>query len=346
MSVGRIRSFVNTGIAYSGSKALTLDEDRYYPAGNTNFLNGTFNLGTYNAATNDIRLDFQYKNHGQSPNANNKVWVRGDDLQPWISVYDLYNNQNDPVNYKLSSSLEVSDFLATNSQNFTSSFQIRWGQWGQIQAGDNETGNGYTFDDIRLYEVFNDLQMISIDTPVTASCVLNANTPVKVTVRNSANSTINNIPVQFRVDGGSIISEIIPAIAGNTSIQYLFTASADLSALGNHTVEVWVSFPADSYRNNDTSSVTITNSPIINSFPHLENFESGNGYWYAGGKRSSWEYGTPASNKIKSAASGTKAWKTRLAGNYNDLENSYLYSPCYDISGMTNPTLSFSVALI
>ena len=61
--------------------------------------------------------------------------------------------------------------------------------------------------------------------------------------------------------------------------------------------------------------------------------------------RSSWEYGTPASNKINSAASGSKAWKTRLAGNYNDLELSYLYSPCFDISGMTNPTLSFSIAL-
>jgi Subtilase family/Secretion system C-terminal sorting domain len=344
-SVGRVRSFVNTGIAYSGSKALTLDEDRYYPAGNTNFLNGTFNLGTYNEATNDIRLDFQYKNHGQSPNANNKVWVRGADSQPWIAVYDLYNNQNDPGLYKLSSSIEVSDFLGINSQNFTSSFQIRWGQWGQIQAGDNETGNGYTFDNIRLYEVFNDIQMIRIDTPITASCGLNANTPVKVSVRNSSNSIINNIPVQFRVDGGTIISETIPSIAGKATIQYTFTAPADLSVLGSHTLEVWVSYPTDSYRNNDTASVSIINSPIINSYPHLENFESGNGQWYAGGIKSSWEYGIPASNKIKSAASGTKAWKTRLVGNYNDLENSYLYSPCYDISGMTNPTLSFSVAL-
>jgi hypothetical protein len=39
------------------------------------------------------------------------------------------------------------------------------------------------------------------------------------------------------------------------------------------------------------------------------------------------------------------AWKTRLAGNYNDNELSYLYSPCFNISGMTNPTLSFNVAL-
>ena len=342
---GRVRSFVNTGIAYSGSKALTLDADRYYPPGNTNFLYGTFSLGTYNAVSNDIRLDFHFKNHGQNPNVNNRVWIRGNDTQAWIQVYDLDNNTDDAGVFKLSSSIELSDLLAANSQDFSTSFQVRWGQWGQILAGDNETGNGYTFDDIRLYEVFNDIQMVKIDTPITASCGLNANTPVRVTVRNSSNSIINNIPVQFRIDGGSIVSETIPTIAGKATIQYTFTAQANLSALGNHTVEVWVSYPTDSYRNNDTASVAITNSPIIISFPHIENFESGNGYWYTGGIKSSWEYGTPASNKIKSAASGTKAWKTRLVGNYNDLENSYLYSPCYDISGMTNPTLSFSVAL-
>ncbi len=49
--------------------------------------------------------------------------------------------------------------------------------------------------------------------------------------------------------------------------------------------------------------------------------------------------------KIDRAASGSKAWKTGLAGNYNDGEFSYLYSPCFDITGMSNPTLSLSIAL-
>ena len=50
-------------------------------------------------------------------------------------------------------------------------------------------------------------------------------------------------------------------------------------------------------------------------------------------------------NAITTVASGTKAWKTKLNGNYNDEELSYLYSPCYNITGMTNPTLSLSIAL-
>ncbi|MEO7984115.1 MAG: T9SS type A sorting domain-containing protein, partial [Bacteroidota bacterium] len=142
--------------------------------------------------------------------------------------------------------------------------------------------------------------------------------------------------------------ELIPFIGANSTAQYNFTATADLSALGSHLIEVRVAYATDTYPENDTISLILVNSPIVvvtNLSPHLQNFEANNGSWYTGGKNSSWEYGTPASLKINRAASGSKAWKTRIAGNYNDAEKSWLYSPCYDISGLTTPTLSFSIAL-
>jgi Subtilase family/Secretion system C-terminal sorting domain len=344
---GRIRTFLNTGIAYSGTQALTLDVERFFGGTNVDSLTGTFNLATFDTASDDIRLDFRYKNHGQAANGANKVWIRGNDGSNWIPVYDLYANQN-PADgsYKLSSSIEVSDSLIARSQNFTTSFQVRWGQYGQFMAADNEARAGYTFDDIQLYRVTNDIQMIRIDTPVSVSCALSNAVPVKVTVRNTANSTINNIPVVLRVDGTIIATENIPTIAGNTTIQYTFSpATADLSAVGTHTVEVWVQLATDTYRPNDTAMVMVTNSPVMTGFPYLENFEAGTGFWYASGKNNSWEYGTPAAIKMRRAASGSKAWKTGIAGFYNDNELSYLYSPCFDVSGMTNPTLSLSLAL-
>jgi hypothetical protein len=341
---GRVRPFVNSGIAYSGSKAITLDADRPN-AGTLDSLTATFNLATHNANTDDIRLDFQFKNHGQDPRAENKVWIRGDDQKPWIEVYDLGLNEDDPGSFKKSASIELSDLLAANSQNFSSSFQVRWGQWGQLLTADNDGGAGYTFDDIHLYKVTDDIQMISIDTPVVVSCGLNATTPVQVTVRNSSNATVTTVPVMYRIDGGAWVSETIGSINANTSVQYLFTTPADLSAVGSHFIETKVAYASDSYPDNDTLSVTLINAPVVTSFPYLENFESGAGSWYSGGKNSSWEYGTPASQKIASAASGMKAWKTRLTGTYSDKEFSYLYSPCFDLTGMTNPTLSLSLAL-
>lgn len=342
---GRLRTFVNSGIAYSGSKALSLDASRYNGSGTADSLTATFNLSGHNATTEDIRLDFRYKQHNQLPDAADKVWIRGADTNNWIEAYDLYANQADKGLFKKSASIEISDLLVTNGQALTSSFQVRWGQWGQIILADNDGGAGYTFDDIHVYQVADDIQMISIDSPIVSSCALGAMVPVRINVRNSVNAVRTGIPVRYTIDGGTEIQETIPAINGNATLLYEFATRANLSALGPHVIKVWTAFPSDTYRDNDTLTVTIVNSPVINSFPHIEDFEANNGNWYTGGKRSSWEYGTPASNGINRAASGSKAWKTRLAGSYNDNELSYLYSPCYDISGMDHPMLSFSLAL-
>lgn len=344
-SVGQIRTFINTGVAFSGTKALTLDADRYISAGNTDTLFATFNLQGYNTATDNIRLDFMYKHHGQLSHPANKIWIRGSDQDPWIEAYDLFANQADEGVFRRSASIELNNLLSAAGQTFSSSMQVRWMQWGQIIAADNETGAGYTFDDIRLYKVSDDVQMISIDEPISASCGLNNAVPIQVTVRNSVGNVLNNIPVFFQADGGAIVSEIIPVINGNSSIQYQFTATADLSAIGNHTLKVWVDLASDSFHDNDTLEINLFNAPLITSFPYLEDFELDDGSWHASGKRSSWEYGTPASPKINRAASGTKAWKTRLGGHYNNLEKSFLISPCFDVTAMTHPMLSFSVAL-
>lgn len=343
---GRLRTFVNTGIAYSGRNALTLDIDRFNGAGNVDSLTGTFNLSSYTAAASDIRLDFRYKNHGQNLNPANKVWIRGTDVLPWLEVYDLAAEQNDADgSFKLSRSIELSDALLAGGQDFSTSFQVRWGQFGQFITSDNNGGAGYTFDDIRLYIAVNDMQLATIDTPITASCALNNATPVRITARNSANTILNNIPVRYRINGGAVVAETIPAVAANASVSYTFTQTADLSATGTYTIETWVEYPGDNVSSNDSQQVVITNSAVVSSFPYLENFESGNGGWYSGGKNITWTYGTPASTKIRSAASGSNAWKTTLAGNYKDKELSYLYSPCFNISGLSNPTLSFSVSL-
>ncbi|TAL49465.1 MAG: T9SS type A sorting domain-containing protein [Chitinophagaceae bacterium] len=348
---GRLSTFLSSGMAYSGTKSLMLDLDGYNGAtGNTNFVYGTYNLNGINASVNDMRLDFQFKTHGDSVvNANNKVWIRGDDTQTWIEAFTLSANENTPGVFKKTPSLEIADLLVANGQNFSSSFQVKWGQFGVVRIRDNEGTQGHNIDDIRIYEAIDDIQLISIDSPLVNSCALSSTTTVTTTIRNSSSVPINNIPIRLVVDGVPIATETItlvaPGIASNTTYQYTFTATANLASLGNHTLLVDVEYPTDNFRDNDTATLNIINSPLINTFPYVENFESGNGSWYSGGKNNSWEYGTPAATKINRVASGIKAWKTKLDGSYNSLEASYLYSPCYDISSMSNPTLSFNIAL-
>ena len=342
---GRLRTFVNTGMSFSGSKAFTLDADRNVSAGNTNYLTGTYNLGGYTAASNDLRLEFQYNQHGQGSHLNNKVWIRGDDTQPWVEAYTLTGSQGDQGIYRKRGNIELSELLQEKGQNFSSSFQIRWGQFGRSQTADQWSAAGYTIDNIRLFQAINDLQLVSIDAPIESSCGLSAATPVKISLYNSARTPLTQVPVKFKIDNGSWVEELIPVVAARDTLHFTFTNSANLATVGAHTLQAVVSLGTDNYRDNDTVQVNVVNSPVITAYPYLQNFEQDNGNWYTGGKNSSWQWGTPASEKIKGAASGTHAWKTRLAGNHNDDELSYLYSPCFNVSTLQNPTLSFSVAL-
>ncbi|MEJ7913753.1 MAG: T9SS type A sorting domain-containing protein, partial [Chitinophagaceae bacterium] len=137
----------------------------------------------------------------------------------------------------------------------------------------------------------------------------------------------------------------IASIPANTTLQYTFASTLNLSATGLYDLVTIVDDSSDTFHANDTARLQIRNSPLVTSFPYRENFEGGDAGFYAEGTNSSWAYGTPASPKINGAASGVRAWKTRLAGNYNDDELSYLYSPCFNLAGLLKPTLSFSVAL-
>ena len=344
---GRLRAFINSGVAASGSKAITLDASRIVAApGNTNYLIGTFNLSAYTIA-DEIRLGFKYNQHGQTPNAANRVWIRGNDnvATPWIEVYNLDNNAAAAGVYKNVTSIEASDLLAANGQEFSSSFQVRWGQAGTNQAVDKEKSAGFTFDDIRIYRVENDMQLVSIDAPAKTGCGFSGSSQIIVSVRNTMNAATTNLPVQYRIDEGVWVTELIPSIPANTTLQYTFATAANLSEFRSYKLEVRVNNTDDSFVENNFGEVIVQNLPLITSFPHLQNFEANNGYWYTTGTNNSWAYGTPASALISKAASGSKAWKTNLTGNHNDNELSYLYSPCYDISAMTNPTLSFSVAM-
>ncbi|MBS4044506.1 MAG: gliding motility-associated C-terminal domain-containing protein [Chitinophagaceae bacterium] len=83
----------------------------------------------------------------------------------------------------------------------------------------------------------------------------------------------------------------------------------------------------------------------ISTFPYVQDFEATNGGWTSGGTNSDWAYGTPNKTVIANAASGTKCWIVGgLTGNnYNNAENSWIQSPCFNISSLSNPLLSFIV---
>lgn len=343
---GRMRTFVDGEITIGGNKSISLDNKINQKAdlngSSINTLSGTFNLSSYNLNNNEIRFDFDYVLHGKPKfYSDNKVMIRGNDLASWITIapFDTSFVGID----RNSGSMSLNDLLLANGQTFSPTTQIMIQQRDTSLISSMGYGNGLTIDNFKLYEVQDDIALIKANNITKFNCGLSNAVPLSVDVANHVNHTINTISISYQVDQQTVVTETIASINAKDTITYNFTQAMNLSAPGKHLVKIWVSYSSDNYHLNDTlKNIEIHHQPVISSFPYLEGFEDNDGYYYSEGTNSSWAYGTPNAISITHAANGTKAWKTNLTGAYNSNEFSYLYSPCFNLSSLSSPMLSFS----
>ena len=83
----------------------------------------------------------------------------------------------------------------------------------------------------------------------------------------------------------------------------------------------------------------------INTFPYVENFDSGPGGWTASAPGATgWSLGTPTKSIINAPSSAPNSWVTgTLFSNYSNNANSHVTSPCFDFSNLSNPALSMNI---
>lgn len=189
-----------------------------------------------------------------------------------------------------------------------------------------------------------DLEMKSVIGPA-GGCYNSSTDTVVVVIRNTGVLAVDTFRAGFSVDGGPAVTELVNTrILPNDTLVYQFIQTADLSVAGLHTITAFTAYLFDDYNANDTASATIMHDLNINTYPYYEDFEAGNnGYWTAGGTNSSWACGTPTAPIINAAASGSNAWVTNLAGYHNAMEDSYVYSPCFDFSNINNPIIELDI---
>ena len=147
----------------------------------------------------------------------------------------------------------------------------------------------------------------------------------------------NNMVVALDVIGpGGIMPTVFDTLSSG---QLAWTESqnssfvVDMSTPGTYTLTGYVvnTLSGDADTSNDTLSQTIIAQPNAVA-PYYETFVTGEAGWVSGGSGSTWELGSPAGDVIDTAASDTNAWMTGLAVDYNQNENSWVVSPCFDLS--------------
>ena len=225
----------------------------------------------------------------------------------------------------------------------------------EINNPNGSTREGFAFDNFEIYEqpaidvLVNEL---TIHNQPNASCSFGTNEMVKIQIYNNGTDEITqDIPVKYSIDGGVTWNEEIftntnGILPGNEALFIFTTTYADLNNNGIYNAMAVTNLATDERHQNDTIRATLVSKPVISSFPYLEDFETVSAnYWVTGtdGASNDWELGVPAGTIINSAYSGTNAWVTTLNGNYNSNQESYIESPCFDLTNTTFPALRFKM---
>lgn len=303
-------AFVNSDAA-GNSTAIILSEQLKSPIFNGNAYSQVF-----------LEFDHYYRDYSQDTG-----WVEVYNGSAWIPLANYSANTgawSAPAH-------ETFDLTPYRNPNM----QVRF------RYEDNNIWAWYwAVDNVQLYSPpANDASITALNTP-TGACGLGNAEPISIEVRNDGTAAITSLPVRYRVNGGPVVNETITAnIPAGGTLAYTFTTPVNMSAAGRYTFDAWTNLAGDADHSGDSIIGLVRKNHIrITSFPYHQDFEGGQGGWFADGTNSTWAYGTPNKTVIQGAASGTKAWTTGgLTGDYVNNENSQLEGPCFDLTALPAP---------
>ncbi len=202
-------------------------------------------------------------------------------------------------------------------------------------------GRGVWQTDIPIDSAANDVKFESINNPIAGiSC--NRTLNPQITVKNNGLNTISSVTLNYSFDNfpSSYVwnGTIAPGASQN------ITLPSKTFSSGVHTLSVSTTIASDKYAdNNSGSSYFYVNEPdtpgIVNTFTNpgdallSYNDNSTDSQWVRGTRNNGNGLDSPTNT----------VYTTNLTGNYPENVRSYLISRCYNLSNVTNPSISFSM---
>jgi len=189
----------------------------------------------------------------------------------------------------------------------------------------------------------DDIKLVSIINPsINIECA--AITPI-IQVKNNGLNAISTIDINYSIDNVNHNQTWTGNLASGEIID--INLQEFNLAKGQHDLTVTTTIANDSYADNNTLSVSfLTNEQDI--YPIVVNsFENASDSWLVNTSNSDtelWQMSAPGTSLLNTVASGSKAYITNPNGNYPNAITSDLLSPCYDLSSIDTPVLSFEMA--
>jgi archaellum component FlaF (FlaF/FlaG flagellin family) len=245
---------------------------------------------------------------------------------------------------------------------------VRFRIIGTIPIGAFNTSN-IAIDDFLIRENFSfDAAPTVLVSPIDSSCAFTSTETVIVTVENLGVDTLENPTMVLWANGNLVATENwVGEILPNSSADYTFTATADLSTPIQHNIQIAALFSNDQFTSNDTSNFLI-GIPPVNTYPYVQDFDTftvcnGNfsncvdGSCFTAfttpkwlntvgdGDDTDWNVQT---GSTPSGGTGPASDNTSGTGSYLYIEASSCFNqeakfetPCFDLSPLTAPNLIF-----
>ncbi|MCF8294493.1 MAG: T9SS type A sorting domain-containing protein [Bacteroidales bacterium] len=194
-----------------------------------------------------------------------------------------------------------------------------------------------------------DLKANGITAPSSGSNLSNSES-ISVLVTNTGLQAITSFNVSYQVNALPVVTETFnQAIASGASATVTFSTGADFSTVGTYTITATVDLAADGNVTNNSTSSTIINELLVNTYPYTENFDGLNHQWVSGGVFSSWQLVVPTGTSVVGDPLTSPAtdlvWVTNAnAGGYYNSENSYVQSPEFDFTNLIEPAVSMRIS--
>ena len=364
---GEEDAYISTNFAHSGTKAAKVElvNDELLLLGDKT--SGSYELSWWMYIEND-KGGYYNMQHFQNPgiepafdiyflqNGGGEFYTAGAPAPitftypkaTWFQVKHIIDIDNDLI------SLYIDDVLVNSwPLSYTSSSTTGTKQLGAIDffagASGSETPK-YYFDDVYFGDVQStpgyakDIAIKSILTPVSGPG-LTSSEVVTIKLRNSGTDTQSDIPVNYTIDGGTPVSEVIAGpLAGGAQMDYAFTQTADLSTAKTYEIVASATIAGDENPDNNSKTITVTNlgNQILMQNGSVSNCD---GIFYdSGGPDATYQ---PNEDLTFTLLPGTPGARVKINFTAFDTENNYDFLKIYDGNDV-NATLlgSFSGATL
>ncbi len=347
---GRLRFNAGSGYYHTGSKAATMDrlELNYY-AVNTNYLTAELDLSKYSLSS-DLQLSFYHMHHDAIwfiHSNQDKAYIRGSRADKWIEIYDFLSHEGDAGVWNQVTGIDIDNLLAQANppQRVSSTFQLRFKQYGSNYTTSTEYYQGRTIDDIQITGTL-------CGHPPVFEAKVESSTQIDLTwTHNQGN---NNVLIAFNSSNtfgtpanGTVYSPGNTIPGGGTVLYYgslLNFSHAGLNPNAAYFYKAW-SYTGSTYTCGITSNATTPCLPVV-SFPFAEGFENGGNIpscWrqeYISGIKPNWIFRNGSMGGAHPANAHSGSYNACLQDTEDDAGITLLISPPLDLTGLS-PVLTF-----